>query len=120
MEQINTNRSDDKDYRYKMVKIVTSNLGGGNGKKTSLTNIDAVSESIGHPTSILLKFISNKLGSSQNEKEKTINGHYDTEKILDCVFDYVDTFVNCQKCVKPESYPTLEKISKKKSKILFC
>tara|TARA_Y100000813_G_C24125774_1_gene335053 strand:+ start:110 stop:643 length:534 start_codon:yes stop_codon:yes gene_type:complete len=119
MELINTNRSDDKDYRYKVVKIKSENIGNGNGKKTILSNIDAVAESIGHPCNIMLKYVSSKIGSSCNEKDKSINGHYTSEKIMDYIFDYIGTFANCKTCGKPEIYPKIDNISKKKFKITF-
>jgi translation initiation factor 2 beta subunit (eIF-2beta)/eIF-5 len=109
---ININNSDDENYRYKMPKISLTFGGSGNGVFTLLNNIDDISESINTPSEILCKFIAYTLGSSYNEKKKTITGQH--ANIQEIIFDYINNFVICQTCGIPEISYSLNKISAKK------
>jgi len=73
---ININNSEDENYRYKMPKVSISYGGNGNGVFTVLNNINDVSESINTPSEILCKYIAYILGSSYNEKKKTLTGQH--------------------------------------------
>ena len=100
--QLSTNKNNDQYYRYKRPIIDLEIAGKGNGKFTIINNIDNISEELNHPSYIILKYIGSLLGCSSNNKNNTIKGHYNQSQIEKCISSYVDNFVLCSNCKKPE------------------
>lgn len=113
-ELININRSDDPNFRYKMIKPKYEFIGKGNGCKTIITNLDKVCKSLGVPFSILLKHIGAKTGSNITNQDYSITGHISNKILDDCIFDYINIFLKCAICDLPETFPKI--IGKKKNK----
>lgn len=113
---LNINNSEDISYRYQMAKISIKHGGNGNGKYTTLNNIDDIAQSLNAPSEIICKFISFSCGSSYNEKDKSITGHH--TNIQNIIFDYINNFVICPSCNIPELIYYLEKISSKKYNLI--
>lgn len=107
----------DTSYRYKMSKLEINTTGNGKNSHTILNNIDEISESLGHPSVIILKFIGFKLGTNIDESKKTLKGHHEISVLQNEIFNYINNFVMCQNCHIPELIPEINKISKKKKEI---
>lgn len=104
----------DEFYRYKMSPLKIQVIGKGNGIQTILTNIEEVSNAIGHPTEIISKFISYNTGSNWNLSKKTLTGKHDLVTLQDYINEYIQSFVLCDTCKNPE---TMYKIEGKKKNI---
>lgn len=113
---LNINKSIDENYRYKMPAIITNFKGGGNGKFTIITNIEEISNSLNTPSEIINKYISYTIGSSYNDKDKSITGHH--YNLQDTVFEFINNFIICTICGIPELSYNLEKISNKKNNLI--
>lgn len=118
-EYVNTNKSDDPFFRYKMIKLKSKFIGKGNGCKTILENLEEVSKSIGQPKLIIFKHIGNKLGARINESDNSITGHITNETLMEEIYDYITFFLNCAICNLPETIPEILEISKKNKTIRF-
>ena len=105
--KLNMNGSDDPSYRYKVQGFEITNAGNGNGRFTILNNIDTISKTINHPEQVLCKYIANILGSSYNEKKKTLTGHYNVMELNKIILDYIKYVVLCPKCNIPETIPSV-------------
>lgn len=103
----------DQSYRYKMPGVKTQVTGRGNGIHTIFSNIDEVSNAIGHPQEIIMKYISYELATNLNQKNNSITGKHD-DNIQEKVIDYVNNLVLCAKCGNPE---TIYEIEGKKKRI---
>jgi translation initiation factor 5 len=101
MININGNISD-ANYRYKMEKISLNNCGSGNGQYTIINNMDNIAESINTPSEILYKYFAFVLGSSFNEKKKSLTGTYSITNMEEHLYDYINKFVMCPNCNIPE------------------
>ena len=114
MSLININNSSDPNFRYKINKIDITHTGTGTQKGffTKLNNIKLVASQINHNPQTLLKYLGICLGSKVNEESFWIQGNHSIDKIQDCIFDYIKTFVLCLKCSVPELEYTTEKIQK--------
>lgn len=113
---INMNGRNDINGRYKMPKVKINIAGKGNGKFTIITNLDDISKSIGHPISLLLKFIGLSLNCSSNDEKICITGHYSEKQIQDKINLYNKLYVLCPTCGLPELTPEI--IGKKKRKFI--
>ena len=92
---------DDTEYRYKMPYVSTKIQGSGNGIKTQITNISDIASALRRPFQEILQFIVYDLGT-QFKDTIVINGAYTSKVIQGCIFKYIETFVLCQSCKKPE------------------
>jgi translation initiation factor 2 beta subunit (eIF-2beta)/eIF-5 len=108
MININGNISD-ANYRYKMEKVSLNNCGSGNGQFTVINNMDNIGESINTPSEILYKYFAFVLGSSFNEKKKSLTGTYSVVDIEQQLYDYINKFVMCSNCNIPELMYKIEK-----------
>ena len=111
---ININGKNDLNGRYKMPKVRINVAGKGNGKFTMIRNLNDISKSVGHPESLLLKFIGVSLNCNSNEEKISITGHYSEKDIQDKINLYNQMYVLCPTCNLPELTP--EVIGKKKRK----
>jgi len=113
---LNIIKNDDPNYRYKMPKMIINNLGSGNGKKTIISNISSVADSISHPKETILKYFAVVLGTNSNVKEDTIKGWHNLDTLTDFLYQYIEYFIICPKCKSPETHPLV--VGKKKNKKL--
>ena len=112
---MNINDSDDFFYRYKMPILNISHIGKGNGKFTSLTNIEDICNALNIPFKIMITFITQSLGT--NFKDNNINGHYNKDELIQLIIKFNKEFVICEKCGIPEIIPYIE--GKKKNIKLY-
>lgn len=93
-------------YRYKMPEI-TINY---EGNKTVLSNIDQVSKSLARNPSHILKFLAINFGctSSLGNEKFTLNGNFDSKRVQNGIYDFIEEFVLCQSCRNPETRFTSE------------
>lgn len=113
---LNLNKSDDIYYRYTMEPISYKLGGSGNGTYTIINNLDTIASNINCPNEVLIKYISQALGTNYTEKLMSIKGHH--TNIQDIIFNFIDEFIICDNCKIPEQFYYLNKIKKKS--ILIC
>jgi translation initiation factor 2 beta subunit (eIF-2beta)/eIF-5 len=117
--RININNSNDKFYRYKMDSVEITNF---SSKKpyTMINNIESICKELGHPSTILVKYIANLFSTSCNESKKSLNGIYNMNQIQDAIYSYINNFVLCIKCNIPEIIPFIQGTKKNKVLSLKC
>ena len=121
MSTLNINGdSNDPFYRYKMPLLISQKAGRGNGCFTMIENLTDVTEAFNHPASIVLKYMGCVLGSNTTESKWSITGHYDNDKLIEILYQYIFSFVICPNCSIPELLPTVEGKKKNKKLILTC
>lgn len=109
---ININNSNDPSFRYKIHKINISLTGKGNGCFTHLDNIKIIAKEINHNPLTITKYIGYVLGAKINEDKLWIQGHHKIDNIQKAIFDFIKTFVLCQKCSVPELQYDISQIKK--------
>lgn len=113
-KQINVNREhkNDQFYRYKMAEVeVKCENEGKNGQLTVLLNIETIASDLKKNIEILMTFFSAEFGCNSKKNKAghyILNGNFSKEKIQDTVYDFIDTYVLCQKCKNPETYYILQ------------
>tara|TARA_B100000575_G_scaffold294576_1_gene311675 strand:+ start:5281 stop:5778 length:498 start_codon:yes stop_codon:yes gene_type:complete len=121
---IGTNTNDDPSFRYKMPRITVKYEGRGNGKKTCLTNLKDVAESLHRTPDEIIKFMGIDIGAQSKyiEKEQChiLNGHHIISDINNSLNKYIDIFVICPKCNLPEIPKYKVKNKTIKMKCLAC
>ena len=117
---LNINGSNDEYERYKMPMIEITTTGSGGNKYTILKNLDDVSKSLNHPTIVLLQFISTLLNCSFKKENNSVKGHYDVPKITEIIYEYINLYILCPYCNKPETIPSIQGKKKKKHIIIKC
>ena len=121
MSTLNINGdANDQYYRYKMPMLLSSKAGRGNGCFTLIENLPSVTESFNHPASIVLKYMGSVLGSNTTESKWSITGHYDNDKLIEVLYQYIFSFVICPSCNIPELLPSVEGKKKNKKLIMSC
>ena len=121
MDTLNINGdNNDAFYRYKMPNLVSSKAGRGNGCYTIIENLSSVTESFNHPASIVLKFMGAVLGANTNENKWIITGHYNNDKLIEILYQYINMFVMCPNCNIPELLPNVEGKKKNKKLVMTC
>lgn len=100
----------DPHYRYKMPKLTAKVEGSGNGIKTVITNMVAISKSLDRPPSYPLKYFGCELGAqvTMNLDQYVVNGSHDPEKLLQLLYGFIKKFVLCTKCNNPETILTIK------------
>ena len=97
----------DDHYRYHMPTMKVKLEGKGNGKKTLLENIEAVSKSLERPATYVAKFICMELATKVEIDEKkskyTLNGHHAMSSLEKALDAFIDRFVLCMSCRYPET-----------------
>jgi translation initiation factor 5 len=93
---MNIGNTNDPFYRYKMPVPKLEYQ----GKKTVISNLDKISESLYRIPTEIMKFVSNSLGT--NCSGNSINGKHDLSKINSILADYINVFILCSECDYPE------------------
>jgi len=94
----------DPHYRYKMPKLTAKVEGSGNGIRTVITNMSAISRSLHRPASYPTKFFGCELGAQVTmNNEFVVNGSHDPDKLLNLLYAFIRKFVLCKKCKNPET-----------------
>jgi len=96
-------RVDDPSYRYKMPPIQTKVEGKGNGIKTKLMNLEAVSKHLRIPPQYPLRFVGAEVGANCDVKVNTVNGQFSTVDIQALIDKFIDKFILCKTCNLPET-----------------
>ena len=117
---INSTQRKDPYCRYKMKSVMIKTVEQGQYAKTTIINIDEISDSLYHPPDILFKFIGFNLGTQADFKKKTLKGSYESNVIQKSIDKYIDNFVLCNKCSIPEIDPEIEGKKKKVACIMHC
>ena len=120
MSELNINGKEDPYYRYKMPLLISHQAGRGNGCFTILDNLQDVTKAFSHPKEVVFKFMGIVLGASTNESKMSITGHYDNDKLVEVIYQYINLFVLCNKCNVPELIPEVEGKKKKRKLIVRC
>ena len=98
--------NEDPSYRYKMPRLVTKIEGRGNGIKTNIVNMAAVSSAIKTPPSYATKFFGCELGAQSRWEDSTeksiVNGAHDQQEMQKLLDKFLDKYVLCYKCKLPE------------------
>ena len=111
----------DNFYRYKMDKIKTSQTGRGGNCHTILDNLDSISIQINTVPDLLLQYIGNISGcNTKKDNGYILKGHYDTDKIQEIIYNFINFATLCKKCTIPELSPKVINDGKKKFLISVC
>lgn len=102
MININRKELNDDNYRYKMRDIIISE-----GNQTTIKNIDEISDDLGRPQEILMNVLAGN--GSGKPKNNVINCRVNKETLYDRLYNFIDKFVLCQNCEKPELELYLDK-----------
>lgn len=88
-----------------MPKLQAKVEGSGNGIKTVITNMDAISKSLERPPPYVTKYFGCELGAqvTMNNEIYIVNGSHDPEKLLQLLYGFIRKFVLCPKCNNPET-----------------
>lgn len=113
--QVNIPRSiDDIYYRYKMPIMITKIEGKGNGIRTVITNMGEVMKALDRPLDFGTKFMGMELGTKTKldlvQRNCTLNGKHDDEKLALYLDKFIDIYVLCTKCKNPETFLDVKKI----------
>jgi translation initiation factor 5 len=111
-------------YRYKMEPIKITKTGRAGNIHTNLDNLDKISSKINTSATILLGYIGNNIGCNVNKDTKSskdityyLKGDYETSKIQEIIYDFINFASLCQECSIPELTP---RIVKKSSLFMSC
>jgi translation initiation factor 5 len=105
-DMININKNEiDPNYRYKMHRIKTKIEGRGNGIKTILLNLNIISKELYRNSEEILKFLGQTKGSQTiiHDDKFIINGSFSDDIIQNEIYNYIDKYVICIKCLLPET-----------------
>ncbi|ELA41539.1 uncharacterized protein VICG_01403 [Vittaforma corneae ATCC 50505] len=92
--------SNDPFYRYKMPEVVVSH----ETSKTVIQNLEQISKSLSRNPAHILKFLSMSFGCTSALGQKyALNGSFDSNRIQNGIYDFIDCFVLCTKCRNPET-----------------
>jgi translation initiation factor 5 len=105
---IDKKQENDPNYRYKMPKPEVKYQGKNQNTFTVITNMNNISETFGHPSHTILKNIAGN-GSRYDEKNNSIKGSLSYNDVLNRLYDYINHYVLCQECSKPELELKVEK-----------
>lgn len=92
--------ADDPFYRYQMPEVVVSHETG----KTIIQNLKEISEFLFRDPAHILKFLSMSFGCIGTSDQKyVLNGDFDSKRIQNGIYDFIDRFVLCKECGNPET-----------------
>jgi translation initiation factor 5 len=108
MQNIGFDNQQDDNYRYKMPTMIIKVEGKGNGIKTIITNLDAISLALNRNPDIILKYFSFSLGTIA-EKNNIIKGPHKIETLNELLNTFISKYVQCSKCSIPETFYNVDK-----------
>lgn len=75
------------------------------GKKTIVSNIKSISDFIARPETMLFKFLLKELATKGVKEGNfyTFNGRFNSTLINERIQKFVNEFVNCRECKKPDT-----------------
>ena len=111
---INIRNITDPNYRYKMSPIDSYQT--SNGCFTIIKNLDIIASQLGHNPKTILKFMALSLGCKDIPDKMAVSGQFSQENLQELIYNYVNSFVLCKRCLIPEL--EYKDTSKKKNKIL--
>lgn len=117
---INMNNSTDNNYRYTMNEIELVHSGKHHLKFTELHNIKTIANQLNHNYKTLIKYIANHLGTTCDMDKLWLVGHHDKEIIQKHIFNFISTFIMCNKCSIPELSYKDTSLKKNKSISTHC
>jgi translation initiation factor 2 beta subunit (eIF-2beta)/eIF-5 len=91
-------------FRYKMDAPIIKHEGGGNGKKTRISNIESIAEQLHRTPEEIIRFLGVELSTTSKyiENSAILNGHMRQDDLNSSINKYIETFVICKKCRLPE------------------
>lgn len=100
MISIDKKAIDDPFYRYKMEKIEVSIR----NKKTVLNNLKTICNTLKTEEKILFRFITKNLNTFGSSESDTyfISGVFESKKIQEVIYNFIDKYILCKKCKFPE------------------
>lgn len=98
---VNEKEKDDPNYRYKMPKPELEYQGKNQNTFTIIKNMKKFADLFGHPSYCILKNIAGK-GSRFDIKNNSIKGTLSYNDVLNRLYDYINHYILCPKCLKPE------------------
>jgi translation initiation factor 2 beta subunit (eIF-2beta)/eIF-5 len=100
MISINKKFVNDPFYRYKMNKVDVS----VKNKKTTINNLAEICKILKIEEKNLFKFLTNTLGTFGQDKNNNyiISGTFDSNKIQDVIYTFIDKYILCKNCQFPE------------------
>jgi len=104
---------DDPAYRYKMPRMDCKQESRLNGVKTNIFNLEDVAKALRVPGDFIIRYMCAELGVAR-EKKSIIKGKHTYEELLVVLDKFIDKYLLCPKCKKPETSLFAEK------KILKC
>lgn len=98
--------NNDMYYRYKMPRAVIKHEGKAGNTRTIITNLDEIASSLKRAPLYILKFVSYELATriDVGAGKYAVNGKYDSSRIQDLIYDFIDAFVMCPFCSNPETF----------------
>lgn len=108
MSNVNIRRDvQDSFYRYKMPKLLAKIEGRGNGIKTLIPNMSAISLALSRPPTYATKYFGFELGALVTIDEKTdryiVNGAHGAEDLAKILDVFIKKYVLCGDCQNPET-----------------
>lgn len=105
---------DNLECRYKMSEVVIKDGlkdSGKLGQRTIIKNLDDISNDLNRDPLLLICYLSSTFGCAYIEEKYDkytdwiLSGRYTKDKIQDCIYDFIDSYVLCKEksCRKPET-----------------
>ncbi|ADM11892.1 eukaryotic translation initiation factor 5 [Encephalitozoon intestinalis ATCC 50506] len=93
-------------YRYKMPRAVVKQEGKAGNTRTVIVNLEDISSSLKRPPLYILKFMSYELATRTDigKGRYAVNGRYESSRIQDLIYDFIDAYVMCPFCNNPETF----------------
>lgn len=98
--------NEDQFYRYTMPRLTLKHEGRGKNARTVIENLKSVAKSLRTSPVYIAKFISVKHGARTNVDKKSgaarVKGTHSARDLAELVQDFIEMFVLCGDCRKPE------------------
>ena len=101
MDLLNLEKTNDPYARYKMPQVKLEYL-NSRGNITLISNLDEISACIKRPSKDIYKYIQKTLSTSGIKKKLQLNGKFTVDEVQATINAYVEQYVRCNKCGKPE------------------
>lgn len=101
MDLLNLENTNDPYARYKMPQVKLEYI-SSNGTLTVISNLDEISKCIKRSPKDIYKYIQKRLSTSGIKKKLQFNGKFTVDEIQSAITSYIDQYVRCSKCGKPE------------------